>query len=254
MTTPTALPRLSSRRASSLKATRSCLFLARSERRITLRSSDIRTPRRCRSIIRRETIKRRHTMDDAVKAHGEEYGRKWPKTRPVAEQGFLCPLRQDRSRSPIGHQRGARVIVSSELMDDHEAIRVPELRAAALFREHALRGLVAQVFAGPRDGAGASAMRGSHWPTRAARTYCPSAAHNVCNWLVSANSPEQLCVSCRHNRIIPDLSQSEHVECWRLIEIAKHRSFFLDGYSKSQMAKLERLHNRRVADLEEEEK
>jgi hypothetical protein len=84
--------------------------------------------------------------------------------------------------------------------------------------------------------------------------YCANAAHNVCNWLVSANSPEQLCVSCRHNRIIPDLSQSEHVECWRLIEIAKHRSFFLDGYSKSQMAKLERLHNRRVADLEEEEK
>jgi hypothetical protein len=44
--------------------------------------------------------------------------------------------------------------------------------------------------------------------------------------LVSANSPEQLCVSCRHNRIIPDLSQPEHVERWRLIEIAKHRLFY----------------------------
>jgi hypothetical protein len=44
--------------------------------------------------------------------------------------------------------------------------------------------------------------------------------------LVSANSPEQLCVSCRHNRVIPDLSQSEHIERWRLIEIAKHRLFY----------------------------
>jgi hypothetical protein len=55
---------------------------------------------------------------------------------------------------------------------------------------------------------------------------CANAAHNVCNWLVSANSPEQFCVSCRGNRMIPDLSQPEHVERWRLIEIAKHRLFY----------------------------
>jgi hypothetical protein len=56
--------------------------------------------------------------------------------------------------------------------------------------------------------------------------YCANAAHNVCNWLVLANSPEQFCAACRHNRVIPDLNQPEHLEHWRLIEIAKHRLFY----------------------------
>jgi hypothetical protein len=56
--------------------------------------------------------------------------------------------------------------------------------------------------------------------------YCTNAVHNVCNWLVSANSPEQFCAACRHNRVIPDLSQPKHLEHWRLIEIAKHRLFY----------------------------
>jgi hypothetical protein len=56
--------------------------------------------------------------------------------------------------------------------------------------------------------------------------FCTNAVHNVCNWLVSANSPEQFCAACRHNRVIPDLSQPEHLEHWRLIEIAKHRLFY----------------------------
>lgn len=34
--------------------------------------------------------------------------------------------------------------------------------------------------------------------------YCANSAHNACNWLVSANSTEQFCATCCHNRIIPD--------------------------------------------------
>jgi hypothetical protein len=56
--------------------------------------------------------------------------------------------------------------------------------------------------------------------------YCANAVHNVCNWLVLANSPEQFCAACRHNRVIPDLTQPGHLEHWRLVEIAKHRLFY----------------------------
>jgi hypothetical protein len=56
--------------------------------------------------------------------------------------------------------------------------------------------------------------------------YCANFAHNVCNWLVSTDSPEQFCAGCRHNRVIPDLSQPEHLERWQLVEIAKHRLFY----------------------------
>ncbi len=61
---------------------------------------------------------------------------------------------------------------------------------------------------------------------RSTYRYCANAVHNVCNWLVSAESPEQFCATCRHNRVIPDLSQPGNLEHWRLIEIAKHRLFY----------------------------
>jgi hypothetical protein len=56
--------------------------------------------------------------------------------------------------------------------------------------------------------------------------YCANSAHNACNWLVSADTTDQFCATCCHNRIIPDLSQPGHLERWRLIEIAKHRLFY----------------------------
>ncbi len=44
-----------------------------------------------------------------------------------------------------------------------------------------------------------------------------------CNWLVPNDDPQQLCVSCRLNRTIPDLSIAENRENWARIEIAKRR-------------------------------
>jgi hypothetical protein len=71
---------------------------------------------------------------------------------------------------------------------------------------------------------------GDSWQALADRRgvyrHCANAAHGVCNWLVHADSPEQFCSTCRHNRTIPDLSQPGHLEHWRLIEIAKHRLFY----------------------------
>jgi hypothetical protein len=61
---------------------------------------------------------------------------------------------------------------------------------------------------------------------RGSYRYCANAVQGVCNWLVSADSAEQFCATCRHNRTIPDLSQPGHLERWRLIEIAKRRLFY----------------------------
>ncbi len=40
------------------------------------------------------------------------------------------------------------------------------------------------------------------------------------------NSPETHCAACRHNRIIPDLSDAENLTRWRRLETAKHHLFY----------------------------
>jgi len=44
-----------------------------------------------------------------------------------------------------------------------------------------------------------------------------------CNWLVPADHPSELCIACRLNRTIPDLSDEDNCRYWRLIERAKRR-------------------------------
>jgi hypothetical protein len=56
--------------------------------------------------------------------------------------------------------------------------------------------------------------------------YCANVEHNVCNWLLPFDHPEQFCAACRHNRTIPDLSQPHNLTRWRKIEVAKHRLFY----------------------------
>ena len=51
--------------------------------------------------------------------------------------------------------------------------------------------------------------------------YCINASFDVCNWLVEADSNAPLCESCRHNRMIPDLSIPANLIRWRKIELAK---------------------------------
>lgn len=45
----------------------------------------------------------------------------------------------------------------------------------------------------------------------------------VCNWMVPVDSTEPLCIACRLNRTIPDLSQDDHMACWSRLEAAKRR-------------------------------
>jgi hypothetical protein len=61
---------------------------------------------------------------------------------------------------------------------------------------------------------------------RARYRLCANARHEVCNWLIRADLPEQYCLACRHNRMIPDLSLPDNLVHWRKIEVAKHRLFY----------------------------
>jgi hypothetical protein len=56
--------------------------------------------------------------------------------------------------------------------------------------------------------------------------YCTNASFGVCNWLVAAKSPDALCMACRHNRIIPDVSIPANLRAWQQTEFAKHRLFY----------------------------
>ncbi|MGO9356251.1 MAG: putative zinc-binding metallopeptidase [Xanthobacteraceae bacterium] len=56
--------------------------------------------------------------------------------------------------------------------------------------------------------------------------FCINNSHGVCNWLIAADSADGFCVACRHNGMIPDLSQSRNVVNWQKIEAAKHRLFY----------------------------
>ncbi|MDP2506865.1 MULTISPECIES: putative zinc-binding metallopeptidase [unclassified Oceanobacter] len=53
--------------------------------------------------------------------------------------------------------------------------------------------------------------------------YCENHQQDVCNWLIAADDPDELCSACRLNRHIPNLSDSSHHEAWRALEVAKHR-------------------------------
>jgi hypothetical protein len=60
----------------------------------------------------------------------------------------------------------------------------------------------------------------------APRLFCANADYDVCNWLTAAVGQGRLCVACRHNDTIPDISQPAHLTAWRDIELAKHRLFY----------------------------
>jgi hypothetical protein len=61
---------------------------------------------------------------------------------------------------------------------------------------------------------------------RGLRRFCGNADYDVCNWLTAAEGRGRLCVACRHNDTIPDISQPSHLTAWRDIELAKHRLFY----------------------------
>jgi hypothetical protein len=70
---------------------------------------------------------------------------------------------------------------------------------------------------------------GDNWRALADETprrFCANAAHDACNWLIPVDSTATHCLACRHNRTIPDLSDTENVARWRKLERAKHFLFY----------------------------
>lgn len=55
---------------------------------------------------------------------------------------------------------------------------------------------------------------------------CDNAALDACNWLVPEAEGPGLCVACRHNRTIPDLSVPDHLAGWQRLETAKKHLFY----------------------------
>ena len=50
--------------------------------------------------------------------------------------------------------------------------------------------------------------------------------YNVCNWMVPDDDDIELCVSCRLNHIIPNLSEAKNLTLWYRIEQAKRRLLY----------------------------
>jgi hypothetical protein len=49
--------------------------------------------------------------------------------------------------------------------------------------------------------------------------------YQICNWLVPSVGDQPLCLACKHNRTIPDLTAADVPQRWAKIEAAKRRLF-----------------------------
>jgi hypothetical protein len=56
--------------------------------------------------------------------------------------------------------------------------------------------------------------------------FCTNSAFDACNWLIESTAADAYCVSCSHNRTIPDITVPRNLIAWRKIEAAKHRLFY----------------------------
>ncbi|MFO8154235.1 putative zinc-binding metallopeptidase [Thioalkalivibrio sp.] len=55
------------------------------------------------------------------------------------------------------------------------------------------------------------------------RACANSAQYEVCNWMIPERDPDPLCVSCRLNRTIPDLTVAGNQTLWQRLETQKRR-------------------------------
>lgn len=58
------------------------------------------------------------------------------------------------------------------------------------------------------------------------RMLCRNAEYDSCNWLTDPGEGNGYCRACRHNGIVPDLSDPAQLAGWRELEVAKHRLFY----------------------------
>jgi len=68
--------------------------------------------------------------------------------------------------------------------------------------------------------------RDANQANRTYRSCANGLQHQVCNWLVPANDDSALCIACRLNEIIPDLSDPNNIKRWFKLELAKRRCVY----------------------------
>tara|TARA_R110002073_G_scaffold9980_1_gene49338 strand:- start:265 stop:1296 length:1032 start_codon:yes stop_codon:yes gene_type:complete len=57
--------------------------------------------------------------------------------------------------------------------------------------------------------------------------YCENCTnHKACNWVLEIDSEHKLCLGCRLNRTIPNLSIDENMRYWRILESGKRRLLY----------------------------
>ena len=58
------------------------------------------------------------------------------------------------------------------------------------------------------------------------RLLCINAQYDACNWFVPDDTTDAFCLACRHNAVVPDISQPQNLSAWQALELAKHRLFY----------------------------
>lgn len=51
--------------------------------------------------------------------------------------------------------------------------------------------------------------------------------HNVCNWVLAHDHPDELCSSCQLTEVIPNLHEDKNIEYWSKLETAKRRFLYM---------------------------
>ncbi len=71
------------------------------------------------------------------------------------------------------------------------------------------------------------ASAGMHSPEDSGLRRCRNGTeYNICNWLLAADDPAELCRSCRITRVTPNLSSSANIRRWKILESAKRRLLY----------------------------
>lgn len=58
------------------------------------------------------------------------------------------------------------------------------------------------------------------------RMLCRNAEYDACNWLTDTDDTTGYCRACRHNGMVPNLSDPAQLAGWRELEVAKHRLLY----------------------------
>jgi hypothetical protein len=57
--------------------------------------------------------------------------------------------------------------------------------------------------------------------------FCTNARQfEACNWMIDADDPNEFCIACRFNEVIPNLSIDKNLVRWKKIELAKRRCIY----------------------------